>query len=144
MKTPFDGAIRVGRREIDEMRIAIRIEMDQLMQVEAAHAENVREARRERDVAEDQTLLSSYAYLERMRMERARLDEARAATDRRLGSLRTKAMAAYGSLKAVNSAADSWREEAERAVDSVEQRHLDDLSNAQFARGARRTRKVGQ
>lgn len=143
MKTPFDGAIRVGQREIDEMRIAIRVEIDQLVKIETARIDNEREMRREREVAGDDALLSSHAYLTRMRADRARLTASQAVIDRRLDQLRAQAVTAYGILKGVSAAGESWRQDAEQVIANAEQGHLDDLANANFAREHRLTRKGG-
>jgi hypothetical protein len=141
MKTPFDGAIRVGRREIDEMRIAISVEIDQLVQIETARLDNERETSRQREVAGDDVLLSSHAYLARMRVDRARLQADQAVVDHRLAQLRAKAVTAYGTLKGVSAAADTWRVEAEQAIATAEQEHLDDLANALFVRDRQLARK---
>jgi len=140
MKTPFDGAIRLGQREIDDMRVAINVQIAQVVKIEAARADNEREARRQREVAGDDAMLSSYAYLARMRAERARLNESQATAEGQLSRLRSEALAAYGTLKAVGSAADAWRGDAERAIEQTEQGHLDDLTNAGFVRGRRKGR----
>jgi hypothetical protein len=141
MKTPFDGAIRVGQREIDEMRIAISVEVDQLVKIETAQIAHEREIRRQRDVVGDDVLLSSHAYLARMRGDQARLKENQAIIDNRLAQLRAKAVTAYGTLKGVSSAAESWCGDAEQAIANAEQGHLDDLSNANFVRDSQLARK---
>jgi flagellar biosynthesis chaperone FliJ len=136
MKTPFDGAIRLGQREIDEMRIAISIEVAQSVQIEAARDANLREMERQRAHAADDALLSSHAYMTRLRDERARLRQTQHQVDEKLQSLRAKAITAYGTLKAVSTAAESWRTDAEQAIAKTEQGHLDDLTNANFVRRA--------
>jgi hypothetical protein len=143
MKTPFDGAIRVRRREIDDMRIAIGVQINQLVQVETAQAEIQAEMSHERDVAADDALLSSHAYMMRMRAERERLAENQAMIDARLAQLRAKAMAAYGPFKAITTAADTYRDEAAQAAANAEQSHLDDLSAANLVRGQLVLRRSG-
>lgn len=143
MKTPFDGAIRVGQREIDEMRVAISAHVEQLGRVEAARAENEQETRRQREVAGDDVLLASGAYMDRMRAERAQLTKAQAIVDMRLTQLRSDAVAAYGTFKAISAAADNWRHEAEQAIAHTEQGHLDDVANAKFVNDRRTARKGG-
>lgn len=143
MKTPFDGAIRVARRETDEMRIAISVQVERLVTIETARAATEHEIRREREVAGDEMLLSSHAYLARMRAERTRLTENSAVIDIHLTQLRAKAVTAYGGLKAVSSAADNWRSDAEQAIANAEQGQLDDLAAANFVRNRRLARKDG-
>lgn len=143
MKTPFDGAIRVGQREIDEMRVAISAHVEQLGRVEAARVENEQETRRQREIAGDDVLLSSQAYMAHMRAERARLAQAQAMVDMRLTQLRSDAVAAYGTFKAISAAADNWRHEAEQAIAQAEQGHLDDAANAKFVNDRQTARKAG-
>ena len=142
MKTPFDGAIRVGQREIDEMRVAISAHVEQLGRVEAARAENEQETRRQREIAGDDVLLASGAYMDRMRVERAQLTKTQAIVDMRLTQLRSDAVAAYGTFKAISAAADNWRHEAEQAIAQTEQGHLDDAANAKFVNDRQAARKV--
>lgn len=137
MKTPYDGAMRVQQREIDDVRVAINIQVNQLVQVETSRTAVDAAIARETAIAADDVLISSHAYVERMRAVRARLTEDQAAIDARLGQLRAKAAAAYGSLKAIESAADNFRDEAERASASAEQSRLDDFAAAALVRRAR-------
>jgi hypothetical protein len=76
-----------------------------------------------------------------MRIDRARLRDNQAAIDHRLAQLRAKAVTAYGTLKGVNSAAESWRVDAEQTIANAEQGHLDDLANANFVRDSQLARK---
>lgn len=132
MKTPFDGAIRIRRREIDEMRIAISVQVDRLVEIEAAVADAGAVMRNERGVAADDVLLSSHAYMARMAAERRRLAQDRALEDAVLTQLRNKAAAAYGQSRAIETAADQYRAEAAQATAAAEQGHLDDQATTRF------------
>jgi len=143
MKTPFDGAIRLRRREIDEMRVAISVQIDRLTEVEALQADTAAAMRRESEIAADDVLLSSHAYMMRIRAERARLAADQVAIDSRLAQLRARALDAYGSCRAIEEAAESHREDAAQAEASAEQGHIDDLSGASFARGMLAVRRPG-
>ncbi len=134
MKTPFDGAIRIRQREIDEMRVTINVQVNQLVQVEAARTEADATIHRELAAAAEDVLLSSHAYMARLRAERERLAQDQAAIDARLTQLRTRAMEAYGTFKAISSAAEGYRDEATQAAASAEQGHLDDLSASRLVR----------
>ncbi|AGH49076.1 MULTISPECIES: hypothetical protein [Sphingomonadales] len=135
MKTPYDGAMRVQQREIDDVRVAISVQVSQLVQIENNRAEVEAAMEREARIAAGDILFSSHAYVERMCAQRARLREDQAVVDAQLGRLRNKAMAAYSSFKAIESAADSFRTEAERARENAEQAQLDDRSATAFALG---------
>lgn len=135
MKTPFDGAIRIQRREIDEMRVAINVQVERLVEIEVAQVDHDATLRNERDVAGDDLLLSSHAYMARMHAERQRLAQDRSVIDVQLTQLRTRATAAYGMSKAIEAAADSYRDEAIQAEATAEQGQLDDQAATRFARG---------
>ncbi len=135
MKTPFDGAIRIQRREIDEMRVAINVQVERLVEIEAAQVDHDAALRNEHDVAGGDLLLSSHAYMARMNAERRRLAQDRAVVDVQLTQLRTRATAAYGMSKAIEAAADSYRDEATQADAAAEQGQLDDQAATRFVRG---------
>jgi hypothetical protein len=134
MKTPFDGAIRIQRREIDEMRVAINVQVDRLVEIETAQVDADAALRRERSIAGEDLLFSSHAYMARMNAERQRLAQDRAVVDVQLTQLRTRATAAYGKSKAIEDAARSYREEQIREAASAEQGHLDDQAATAFLR----------
>jgi hypothetical protein len=134
MKTPFDGAIRIRRREIDEMRITISVQVTRLVEIEAEQTDADATMHRERAVAAEDVLLSSHAYIARMQAERERLARDQAAVDAHLTQLRAKALDAYGAFKAITSAAENYQDEAARAAARAEQGHLDDLSGANLTR----------
>ena len=135
MKTPFDGAIRIQRREIDEMRVAIKVQVEQSVRIEAAQADADAVVRNERDIAGGDVLLSSHAYMARMNAERHRLAQDRAVVDVQLTQLRTRATAAYGMGKAIEAAAQTYRDEAMQAEATAEQGQIDDQSATRFMRG---------
>lgn len=134
MKTPYDGALRVQQVEVDDVRAAISIQINQLVHVENSRAAVDDALAREAALMAGDPHLSSSAYLARMRAERTRLTHDQAAIDARLGQLRSRAVAAYSSFKAIESAAQSFREEAERTLDKAEQARIDDASAASLGR----------
>ncbi len=134
MKTPFDGAIRIRRREIDEMRVTISVQVNRLVEIEAEQTEADAALHRERTVASEDVLLSSHAYIARMQAERERLAQDQAAVDAHLTQLRAKAVDAYGAFKAITSAAETYQDEMAQAAASAEQGHLDDLAAANLTR----------
>jgi len=144
MKTPFDGAIRIHRREIDEMRIAINVQVERMVEIETAQVDTETALHRERNVAGEDALLSSHAYMARMNAERRRLAQDRAVVDVQLTQLRTRATTAYGMSRAIEAAAESYRDEAAQAAAVAEQGQLDDQSAARMVRGRLLPGRAGQ
>lgn len=143
MKTPYDGAMRVQQREIDDVRVAINIQVNQLIQIENSRASVNDALAREAALAASDVALSSHAYVARMRAERARLAVDQAMIDAQLGLLRGKAIAAYGSMKTIETAADTYRDEAERVDANAEQSRIDDFSATVFLQGRLAARRAG-
>lgn len=143
MKTPYCGALGIQRREVDQIRIAISVAVDRADTL-AARAQEIRcTVEAERALAAADWALPENRYFARMRAERARVAAEKAAADARLDQLRDKAREAYGSMKAVEGAAERFREDATRALDAAEQAALDDRAAADFIRGIRRARHSG-
>lgn len=142
MKTPYDTAARVQRRSVDETRIAISMEVTRLREVEEAREMVQARMVRESEAASAEPMFSTAAYLVRLRQQRARLDAAHEATRRSVDRLREEAAAAYGSLRAIEGAAEDYRHQAGQAAAAAEQANIDDLACAAFLRtaaGAKRT-----
>ena len=143
MKTPYDSALRLYRREMDEMRVSISVQVDQL-----AHVEQRREAlgaamRREAELAAADWAFSSNAYLTRMSAQRESLARDRAMIDARLNNLRRRATETYGSLRAIEGADHRYRDESDRATARAEQADIDDFSAAGFTRALNARRRAG-
>lgn len=142
MKTPYDTAVRIQRRTVDETRIAISLEVTRLREVEQARDLVQTRMARETEAAAAEPMISTAAYLARMRKQRASLDAARETTRRSVDRLRDQAAAAYGSLRAMESAADEYRHEAGRAAAAAEQAGIDDLAGAAFIRAAAQRKRT--
>lgn len=140
MKTPYDTAMRVQRREMDEMGVAINVQVNLLNQIEQAQDAARNRLAREGDLASQDFTLSSHAYMERIRAEQQRLARDGAAQSLRLDQLRNKAAAAYGAFRTIETAADGWREGAERRSANAEQAGIDDNAAVAFLKNRRRTR----
>lgn len=145
MKTPYDAALRLRRREIDEMRVAIGVEVGHVLALDQLRAQIDHATRAERQLATDFHGFSSDAYVARMRAQHAAISTERSARDARLIELRAQAVEAFGSLSAISAAADDHRDTARRAANVAEQAQIDDFSAAGFARvagSARRARSL--
>lgn len=140
MRTPYCAAIGVQRREVDQLRLSISEEVDRLSQLERRRTKIELDIRHERSVAATSVDVPSTAYFLLMRAERGRLEESRRMIEDRVAQLRSEAREAYGSLNAVEVAAEEYRHKALRRVEGAEQAAMDDRSAAIFMARARSAR----
>ncbi len=139
MRTPYDGALRVLGREVDEMGAAVRAAADRLAEVEAQRRDMGEAIARETAMATAlQSAFPAHAYLKRVRAERDAMTALCEQADAALASLRDDAREKYGSLRLVEGAAERFREEAGRELAQAEQARIDDFTGAQLARVVRR------
>jgi hypothetical protein len=137
MKTPFDTALRLQQREMDRVGMAIGAETGQLVSLEAARSDAEKASAAEAAAAAADPMMSSFAYLSRMRDLRERLEQDRAASAARLDRLRDEAIDVFGSKRAMETAADSFRAAEARTAAAAEQALVDDISTAAMLRGRR-------
>lgn len=144
MPKRFDGALRVQRRAVDTVKLSISQELDRAREIAEAQNQLDDAVSRERALASSMGFASGDAWLVRMRAERDRLIELGRLTDQRLEQLRGQARDAYGTLRAIEGAANNARDEAVRVADAADQARLDDQSAAKYARraSASETRRV--
>ena len=140
MKTPYCAAVGLQRREVDEIRISISVEVGRLVAVEREQVELGRSVRQERAIAAEAVVLPTSAYFTQMRALRTKLESDRHAIDGRVVKLQSAAREAYGSLTAIEGAAQSFRGEAQRRIESAEQVASDDRSAADVLRKLRYAR----
>lgn len=133
MNTPYNKALTVGRREVDRLEASIGIEAEQLDRVERELRRIAEAMERERRLAAEDAALSSDAFFQRMRAEQARLAVDQKTIDARLDLLRGQAREAYGSVRAIEDAAERYRSEAERAIEAREQTQVDDRFALRFS-----------
>ena len=141
MKTPYDAALRTLQREVDDLRTSIGTAANRLTEIESMRQAVSDAIRSESALAATDLSISPHAYLARARTERARLVYERLAADARLEALRHQAMESYGSLRAMEGAAETYREQAERDLASAEQGRIDDFAGARFARALQTARQ---
>jgi hypothetical protein len=82
-------------------------------------------------------MMSSFAYDSPIRALRERLEQDRAASAARLDRLRDEAIDAFGSKRAMETAADGYRAIQAQAAASAEQAMVDDVSTAAMLRARR-------
>lgn len=144
MKTPYDTAMRIHRREIDAMGVAINVQVNLINQIDQAREEMRTHIIREADVAAADLGISSHAYMELIRAEQSRLIRDGAAQGARLDQLRAKAATAYGAYRAIEVAAEGFVEAANRRSANAEQAGIDDSSAVAFLKARRNLRGKGR
>jgi hypothetical protein len=134
VKTPYDTALRVTDRQLDQVRAAIGQAIDELQRVEQAQRE-IDAAMRRESVASgsDHRMLTEHFFV-RARADRQRLRERRALAHAQLEELRRQAVDCYGSRTAIENAAGTFREEALRLKANAEQMANDDRVGARAGR----------
>lgn len=145
MKTPYDAALRLRHREIDEMRVSISVEVNRMTVLEQDRDALDARVRQESEIATVNHGFSGHAFAARMRAQREAISRERDLRNGELDRLRAQAVEAYGSLSAIGAACDRHREEAARNADIAEQSQLDDFSAARFTRAViamRRLRRI--
>jgi hypothetical protein len=138
--TPFDTALRVQRREVDSVKVSISVEVERITTLEAHTRAHEVTVQQERALAYALPFASD-AWTARMKAERARLDEAAFLAQARLGRLRAQAVEAYGTMRAIEGAAERYENEAERVLAVAEQSAIDDIAAARFLRTRAAARK---
>lgn len=136
MKTPFDSALRVQRRAVDDIRIGLHAEAGKISAVTAACAAIEQRLYREAGIAVADLTIGSFAYANRLRTQRRNLKVEEQQINRRLDALRDFALAASGQLRAIEVAAEDFGNAEMRRERGSEQAEADDLANARLARGS--------
>lgn len=131
--TPFDTALRVQRREVDAVKVSISVEVERINTLETQTRSHDARVLQERALAYSMPFATD-AWTARMKAERARLDEAAYLAQARLGRLRAQAVEAYGTMRAIEGAAERYEDEAERTLALAEQNAIDDIAAARFLR----------
>lgn len=129
--TPFDTALRIHRREVDNVKVSISVEIERIATLEAQSRANDQRAREERALAATLPVASD-AWTARMKQEQVRIREAAYLAQARLGQLRARAVEAYGTMRAIEGAAERYQDEADRTAATAEQTGIDDIAAARF------------
>ena len=144
MKTPYDTALRSLGREVDEMRTAVQGAADRLSDAQGRRRAVSDAIARESAMAALHSAFPAHFYLKRAGAERDALTELCAQAEAALDALRDRARESYGSLRVMESAAESFRHEAGQAAASAEQARIDDFAGARFARDTRPLRRASR
>lgn len=134
MKTPYDTALRSLARQVDEMKTAVQAATDLLSDARTRHRAVYDAIARESAMAALHSVFPAHAYLKRAGAERDALTLLCEQADAALDAVRDRARESYGSLRVMESAAETFRHEEGLAAASAEQARIDDFAGAQFAR----------
>lgn len=143
MKTPYCTALRIQRREVDRIRIAISVAIDESERLDRHAVELARRVADEHARAAADWLLPENGYFARMKAERGRIARDKALAAARLDQLRDKARDSYGAMKAVEGAAELFREGETRRIDTIEQASADDRAALDVIAALRHLRASG-
>lgn len=139
MRTPFDTALRMQQRTVDDLKVAIGASLDRIAGFEA-QARALTERMREERVLAHALPFASDAWLATARHAQTRLGEEAEAERARLLQLREQAREAYGTCRAIETAAERFRADAEREAEAAEQAAIDDIAATRFLRTRKRNR----
>jgi hypothetical protein len=134
MSSPYDAVLRIRRREVDDYGIAIADARALQARLEAAMTAQAETARREAVTSAADPLLSSHAYMARLRRERAELHQAGREADAALDVLRDEAAEAIAALRVTEESADQHAQEESLAAGRKEQAEFDDIAAARLVR----------
>ncbi len=137
MRTPLDTALRMQQRTVDDLKVAIGASIDRIAELEQQARTLVERMREERMLAHALPFASD-AWLVTAKHAQTRLGAEVVAEQGRLLQLQEQAREAYGTLRAIESAAERFRAEAEREAEAAEQAAIDDIAAVRFLRERKR------
>jgi uncharacterized protein involved in type VI secretion and phage assembly len=142
MSTPYDGYVRLQKREVDCIRLSISIEVSLLAQAEQAAQDLAQEVQDECAAAAGDWSISPYAYLRARAARSAQIALSLTEHETALARLRQKAGDAYGKLRVAEDAARLHRLRLSQARGRKEQAEADDLSSARLLLRLRREKRA--
>lgn len=130
MKTPYDPVVRLGTREVEALRDALRREMVRAASLADEAEALAQRVRAEVALVQGDTIIPTDRWVQARKTQAAQIATARAEVETGLAQLRDKAMLAYGKLRAAEKAASLYIEHAEVEAERKAQAEADDLSSA--------------
>lgn len=142
MKTPYDPVVRIGRREVETIQLALRAEM---LKMAALAVEADKLARHIADeyelAARDWSVFTTHDWLRQKKILSATIDLHRVEAEAKVTRLRDLAGQAYGRMRAAESATQTYVERVEAAEARKAQAEADDLVSARRLLAARRRKR---
>lgn len=130
MKTPYDPLVRIGTRDVERLRDALRQEMVRVAGLALDGARLADRVREECRLAELDVTLRTDGWVRARQAQAAQIAEQRTEAEAGLTRLRDQALIAYGKLRAAEKAASTYIEKAQTAAEHKEQAEADDLGSA--------------
>lgn len=146
MSTPYDAALRVIGREVDDMRLVIGEAAQRLVELEQLRHALGASLRREAGMAAAMShaaIVPTDSYFAHVRARQSATARAVHDADAGLAALRREAGEQYARLKSIETAAADYRAAQRSAQASAEQGHADDLAAARFLRLRATQRRIG-
>lgn len=130
MRTPFDPVVRIGTRDVERLRDALRQEMVRVSGLVHEAAKLAQHVREECRLAELDATLRTDGWVRARKAQAEQIAQQRADAEAGLAQLREQAMTAYGKLRAAEKAASAYIEKAQTEAERKEQAEADDLGAA--------------
>jgi hypothetical protein len=143
MSTPFDILVRIERRNVDGLRVAIQAVVGEIDALTSAREQLDARRWRECEAAANDWGVSTYDWLRARARDAAAIAHDQQQQQARLGHLREQASAAYGALRTAENAAERHRAEVLRKRAVKAQAEADDLSNVRRLLAQRRAQLRG-
>lgn len=131
MSNPYATALRINRRDLDEIRIAVAEKTGVIDEITTAQNAIHEEVQRQIDLPQDMTLsfIDFGAYAMRKHSENAQLQSIRNAAEGELDVLMEQSEKAFGSYKAVSQAAGNWEDARAKNLARREQTFMDEIAS---------------
>jgi len=141
MKTPYDPAVRIGKRTLESIRISLRAEMIHIAALDDQTTYVAAQKARECETAEGDWTVSTYDWLRARQAQIQNIAQDKAQAEAALGRLQKEAAQAYGQLQSTQSAATLWTQHARQRHQRKAQAEADDLTNMRLLLRRRRAAK---
>ena len=147
MKTPYDPAIRIGKRALESIRVSLRAEIVRITELDDEAAGIAYQKMHEYEAAEGDWTISTYEWLRARQTRMRNITQDKIQAEDAMGRLRNEATQAYGQLQAIESTAAAWAQHARQRAHRKTQAEVDDLASARLLlkrrRAAKRTARYG-
>lgn len=128
MKTPYDAFVRLQENRMSEVRVAINVQVEQLVTIEQRERIIQASEVEAREHGARDALIDVETFMAQVRVQRTLIQAERHRASDQLAALQARAMVAYGELRAAQQAAEDYRSDQARAASHAEQNMIDDLS----------------
>ena len=130
MKTPYDPVVRVGAREVEALRNALRQEMVRVSGLVHEAAKLAQHVQEECRLAELDATLRTDGWVRARKAQATQIEKQKAEAEAGLNQLREQALTAYGKLRSALRAASAYLDKARAEEARKAQAEADDLDTA--------------